>query len=195
LLINSVLKNKNNRKENYKPEHVCPVWMGYLLASPIRELFQNPHTILKPYIREGMKALDIGSAMGFFTIPMAKMVGATGKEVCADLQQKMLGVLEKKSRKAGLSERMELRLCSPGSLNISNIKEELDFELAFAVLHEVPDVSILFKEVYQALKKNGIMLIAEPKGHVNDEHFLATINTAKRVDLFYLACLRLLKVW
>ena len=23
-------------------EHVCPVWVGYLLASPLRKLIQNP---------------------------------------------------------------------------------------------------------------------------------------------------------
>jgi len=45
------------------------------------------------------ESLDIGSAMGFFSLPMAKMVGAEGKVVCVDLQQKMLDVLEKKSAK------------------------------------------------------------------------------------------------
>ncbi|MGD1008220.1 MAG: methyltransferase domain-containing protein [Ignavibacteriaceae bacterium] len=169
------------------PERVCPVWIGYLLASPVRKLFQNPHTILRPYIRKGMKVMDIGSAMGFFSIPMSKIVGATGEVVCVDLQQKMLDVLEKKSRKAGISDRMEFRRCSPGSLEISDIKEEIDFALAFAVLHEVPDVSILFKEVYQAMKKKGIMLIAEPKGHVDEKQFQATINIAKE-NGFILLC-------
>jgi len=160
-------------------ERVCPVWIGYFLASPIRKLIQNPQTILHPYIKEGMKVLDVGSAMGFFSIPMAKIVGTTGKVVCVDLQQRMLDVLEKRSRKAGVFDRMELRQCSPGSLEIRDIKEEFDFALASAVLHEVPDVSSLFKEVYQALKKNGTMLIAEPKGHVDEEHFQATLDAAK----------------
>jgi len=160
-------------------ERVCPVWIGYLLASPVRKLFQNPDTLLAPYVKEGMKVIDIGSAMGFFSIPMAKMVGAGGKVVCIDLQKKMLSVLEKRSRKAGVLDRMELRQCSSGSLEITDLKEEIDFVLASAVLHEVPDVSALFKEVYQALKKNGKMFIAEPEGHVDEKHFQLTLNAAK----------------
>ncbi|MBW1867352.1 MAG: methyltransferase type 11, partial [Deltaproteobacteria bacterium] len=40
-------------------EHVCPVWVGYLLASPLRKIFQNPDKILSDYVKEGMKVLDI----------------------------------------------------------------------------------------------------------------------------------------
>ena len=47
-------------------EHVCPVWVGYLLASPVRKLFDNPEKVLAPYVKEGMTVLDVGSAMGFF---------------------------------------------------------------------------------------------------------------------------------
>jgi ubiquinone/menaquinone biosynthesis C-methylase UbiE len=160
-------------------ERVCPVWIGYLLASPVRKLFQNPETMLRPYLKNGMKVIDIGSAMGFFSIPMAKMVGTTGKVVCVDVQQKMLDVLQKRSLKAGVSGNMEFIHCSPCSLAINNIKEEIDFVLASAVLHEVEDISTLFKEVYRALKINGKMLIAEPKGHVDDAHFQITLNSAK----------------
>ena len=27
-------------------EHVCPVWVGYFLASPLRKLYQDPRKIL-----------------------------------------------------------------------------------------------------------------------------------------------------
>jgi len=57
-------------------EKVCPVWVGYLLASPIRKLFQNPPKILSPYVENGMKVLDIGCVMGFFSLPLARMVGS-----------------------------------------------------------------------------------------------------------------------
>jgi ubiquinone/menaquinone biosynthesis C-methylase UbiE len=164
-------------------ERVCPVWIGYLLASPVRKLIQNPNTILRPYITQGMKVMDIGSAMGFFSIPMARMVGTTGKVICVDVQQKMLDVLEKKSNKAGVSGSIELRLCPENSLGINDINEELDFVLASAVLHEVGDVSKLFKEVYHALKKKGKMLIAEPKGHVDEKNFQKTLSFANEAGL------------
>ena len=58
-----------------KQHHVCPWWIGYLLASPIRRIFQNPEEILSPFIRFGMAVLEPGPGMGFFTIPLARMVG------------------------------------------------------------------------------------------------------------------------
>ena len=65
-------------------EHVCPVWVGYLLASPVRKLIQNPKKLLSPYVEEGMTVLDAGCAMGFFSLPMARMVGPNGKVICGD---------------------------------------------------------------------------------------------------------------
>jgi ubiquinone/menaquinone biosynthesis C-methylase UbiE len=56
-------------------ERVCPFWVGYILASPLRRLIHNPRKILGDYIKSGMTVLDIGCAMGFFSIGMAKMVG------------------------------------------------------------------------------------------------------------------------
>ena len=67
-------------------EHICPWWVGYLLVCPIRRWFQAPDKILSPYITEGMTVLDIGPAMGFFTIPAARMVGYSGKVIAVDVQ-------------------------------------------------------------------------------------------------------------
>jgi ubiquinone/menaquinone biosynthesis C-methylase UbiE len=177
------------------PEHRCPVWIGYLIASPLRKLIHNPDKILLPYITNGMKVLDIGSAMGFFSIPMAKMVGAKGKVICIDVQQKMLDELQKRSLRAGSFDNMEFRLCSSISLGIYNIKDEIDFALAFAVLHEVKNVSALFKEVNRALKKNGKILIAEPQGHVNGSHFHKILNSAAENGFILLNQPKISKCW
>ena len=47
-------------------EHtICPWWVGYILASPIRKLVQDPARMLKPFVRIGMTALEPGPGMGF----------------------------------------------------------------------------------------------------------------------------------
>ncbi len=161
-------------------ESVCPVWVGYFLASPIRKLYQNPGEILKPYLREGMKVIDIGSAMGFFSIPAAKIVGKDGRVICIDLQKKMLERLEKRAVKAKVLNRLELHECTAESLQINRFENQIDFALAFAVLHEMPDLSIVFKEVNAALKIKSKMLIAEPNGHVTEQNFAGTLNAAKK---------------
>ena len=74
-------------------DRVCPWWLGYLLASPIRKLVYDPRSILGAYVKPGMTALDIGCAMGFFSLPLARLAGPRGKIICVDLQEKMLQLL------------------------------------------------------------------------------------------------------
>src|SRR5437868_8621484 len=107
-------------------ERVCPVWVGYLLASPLRKFAPNPDKILSPYVKEGMTVLDIGSAMGFFSIPMAQMVGPEGKVICVDMQEKMLERLQKRAHKAGVADRIETRLCGQDTLRLQDVKGTAD---------------------------------------------------------------------
>ncbi len=158
---------------------VCPVWIGWLLASPVRKLVQNPEKILRPYIKEGMTVIEPGSAMGFFSLPAAKMVGPAGKLVCIDLQEKMLASLRKRATKAGLGDRIECRACNETSLLIDDLAGSIDFAFAIAVVHEVPDQGRFFREIHQALKPGGLMLFAEPKGHVKPADFAQSLLAAE----------------
>jgi len=161
-------------------EHVCPVWAGYFLLNPFRKLGQNPKRILAPYINKGIKTLDFGCAMGFFSLPMARMVGSQGKVICVDVQEKMIKKLNKRANKAGLLDRIETRFCNQSSFGLENLKEQIDFALAFAVAHEVPDVNKLFSAIYETLKPGGKLLMAEPKGHVSEQDFSTTISVAEQ---------------
>jgi len=157
---------------------VCPVWVGYLLASPVRKLLQNPEKILSPYVKQGMKVLDVGSAMGFFSLPLARMVGPNGKVICVDMQEKMIQSLKKRARKAGLSDRIELRICNQNSLCLDGFKEKIDFAFASAVVHEILDASSFFSEIYEGIKRGGKFMVIEPKGHVSEKDFEVSISVA-----------------
>ena len=161
-------------------EKVCPIWVGYLLASPLRKLFVNPQKILSPYVEKGMKVLDIGCAMGFFSLPLAQMVGSKGKVICVDVQDKMISSLEKRARKAGLSNRIETRICHHNSFGLDDLTEEVDFALGSAVVHEVPDASRFFCEIYETMKPTGRFLVIEPKGHVSAKDFEMTVSVAEQ---------------
>ncbi len=158
--------------------HVCPWWLGYLLASPIRRLWQKPEEILRPHIREGMIALDIGSGMGFFTFPMAEMVGPEGRVIAVDLQPKMIKSLKRRAERKGLENRIEARICDENSLNMDDLKGQADFALVMAVVHEVPESNRFFREVHSALKPNGQLLFAEPTGHIDETEFTSSRATA-----------------
>lgn len=165
-------------------ERVCPWWLGYLLASPIRRWFmQPPEKLLGRFVRPGMTVLEPGPGMGFFTLPMAGLTGASGRIVAVDIQTKMLEVLRRKALKRGLLPPIETRLALPDSMRLDDLKGKVDFVLAFAVVHEMPSTESFFAEAAAALKQGGLLLLAEPEGHVNPEAFVAELKAANAAGL------------
>jgi len=165
-------------------EHVCPWWMGYWLASPMRRWWmQSPEKLLTPYVREGMTVLEPGPGMGFFTLPMAGMVGPAGRIVAVDIQAKMLDSLRRRAAKAGVLPRIETRLAQPNSMKLDDLKGAVDFVLAFAVVHEMPSAETFFREAAAALKPGGLMLLAEPAGHITPEGFARELEAARKAGL------------
>lgn len=159
-------------------ERVCPWWLGYLLASPLRRLLDHPVKILAPYVREGMTVLEPGPGMGFFTIELARMVGASGRVVAVDIQSRMIDRLTRRLAKSGLIDRLDARLASPGSMGLADLAGTVDFTLAFAVVHELPDAGRFFAEVAEASKPGALLLLAEPNGHITTSRFEAELRAA-----------------
>ena len=157
---------------------VCPWWLGYFLASPIRRLMMDPVPVVSPYLRPGMTVLEPGPGMGFFTLPMAKMVGNTGRIIAIDLQEKMIARLKKRAGKAGLNNRIDARVAPANSLAVSDLNNQVDFTLAFAMVHELPDQHPFFREIAAASKSGAQLLIAEPSGHVTEHDFQDELRRA-----------------
>ena len=165
------------------PHSVCPWWLGYLLASPLRRLTQNPAEIAAPYVREGMTVLEPGPGMGFFTLELARRVGPSGRVVAVDIQTKMLAVLGRRARKAGLADRIDIRLAQPDSMPLEDLNGKVDFALAFAMVHELPDEVRFFSQMAAALKPGASLLLVEPGGHVKPDEFDAELKIAADAGL------------
>ncbi|MCU0917631.1 MAG: class I SAM-dependent methyltransferase [Planctomycetes bacterium] len=161
-------------------EHVCPVWAGHFLANRLRKLLQNPCRILAPYVRPGQTILDVGSAMGDFSLPMAEMVGPEGKVVCVDVQSGMLKVLRRRATGAGLAERIETHLSTADSIGLRGRDGTFDFALAFTMLHEVGNQANFLREIHQLLKPGAHLLLTEPIQHVSRPEFDRTVSTAQQ---------------
>ncbi len=157
---------------------VCPWWLGYILASPIRRWIQDPDEILRPYVREGMTVLEPGPGMGFFTLALARLVGVSGRVIAVDLQPKMIQGLKRRAAKAKLLDRVDARVPSVDTMGLEDLAGKVDFTLAFAMVHEFPDARRFFAEVARASKPGGLLLLAEPKGHVDDMRFEAELSAA-----------------
>lgn len=159
-------------------KHVCPWWVGYLLACPLRRFAQNPATIVTPYVREGVTVLEPGPGMGFFTLELARQVGPAGRVIAVDVQLRMLAGLKRRLAKTGLAERVDARLGQEDSMGLQDLAGKVDFTLAMAVVHEMPSASRFFAEAAAAMKPGGTLLLAEPSGHVKESLFAAELQAA-----------------
>ena len=154
---------------------VCSADHAGWLVTPLRRLLHDPRRILAGLIAPGLAAIDFGCGPGFFTLPMAEMVGTQGLVVAVDLQDAMLDRVRQRAERAGLASRIRLRRCRADTVG------ELpaaDFALAFFMVHEVPDVERFLGEVAGALKAGGRFLLVEPRGHVPAAAFAATVAVA-----------------
>jgi ubiquinone/menaquinone biosynthesis C-methylase UbiE len=159
--------------------YVCPWWAVPLtIDTPLRRWLHDPQKIVGPYVKPGMTVMDVGCGVGWFSIPMARMVGDHGKVIAVDLQQQMLDMLRKRAEKAGTSARIETHKCEKNRLGVN---AEADFTLVFAMLHEVPDQARLLGEIQKCLKRGGKLLLAEPPIHVSARKFASEAAVAEEV--------------
>jgi ubiquinone/menaquinone biosynthesis C-methylase UbiE len=168
------------KKLLFRHEHVCPWWFCFTFDNFLRKLFHNSEEILRPYVVEGNSILDIGPGMGYFSIPLARMVGEKGKVIVADIQPEMLRALQKRAKKAGVEKRIITHLCKADSLGLDR---PFDFVIAFWMVHEVQNPLALFEEIKSLLKPSGKFLLAEPLLHVNQGMFEKTVKTAESAGL------------
>lgn len=169
--------------ERHTGQHCCPWYLGYFLLNPLRRRRQDPARILATLVREGMTVLEPGPGMGFFTLELARRVGADGRVIAVDVQPRMLKVLARRAAKNALDERIETRLAAGGHMPLTDLHGRVDFVLAFAVVHEMPDSARFFAEIAATLKPGGRMLLAEPIGHVSEAAFAAEIQAGSRNGL------------
>jgi 2-polyprenyl-3-methyl-5-hydroxy-6-metoxy-1,4-benzoquinol methylase len=168
------------KKLLFHHEHVCPWWFCFTFDNFLRKLIHNSKEILRPYVVEGNAVLDIGPGMGYFSIPLARMVGEKGKVIAADIQPQMLEAPRRRARRADVEQQVITHLSKADSLGLNM---QFDFVLAFWMVHEVPNHLAFFEEIRSLLKPSGEFLLSEPILHVNQAMFEKTMETAESAGL------------
>jgi SAM-dependent methyltransferase len=130
-----------------------------------------------------MTVLEPGPGMGFLTLPLAKLVGDSGRVIAVDVQPKMIAGLKRRAAKANLLHRIDARLTSPETLGVDDLAGNVDFTLAYAMVHELPNAASFFVEISQASKPHAKLLLAEPRGHVNEAAFNTELRDAAGAGL------------
>ena len=160
---------------------ICPAEHAGWLSTPVRRLVTDPKRILRGLVQPGAAAVDVGCGPGFFTLPLAEMVGEGGSVIAVDLQAAMLEKVRVRAERKGLAARIRLHQCAADSLDVDG--ERVDFVLAFWMVHEAPDAARLLGEVRGILRDGGRLLLVEPRGHVGAEAFSRTVDHAVAAGL------------
>ena len=154
---------------------VCPWWLIPTFDNPLRRLIHDPEKILEGLVQAGQCAADIGCGMGYFSIPLARLVGEQGRVYAADVQDEMLAGVKRRAIRAGVAERISLQKVGQGRLELP---EKVDFALTFWMVHETPDQKEFFRQVHDVLKPGGRLLLVEPIIHVGPAAFERTLEAA-----------------
>jgi ubiquinone/menaquinone biosynthesis C-methylase UbiE len=154
---------------------VCPAEHAGWLSSPWRKVVHSPRRILRRLAKPGDTVVDLGCGPGFFSLPLAEMVGDAGRVIAVDLQEEMLDKLRFRAEHACLASRIQLHRCTPTTIGLV---AEADFVLAFYMLHEVPDKERFLGEVRGILKEGGRFLLVEPWGEVPAAHYRRSVAAA-----------------
>lgn len=118
----------------------------------------------KAGIKEGQTILDFGCGPGHYTIAAAKMVGANGKVYALDIHPLAVQSVEKKARKAGLTN--ITTILSDRDTGLPD--QSIDIALAYDMIHMVKDKQSLIKELHRVLKQNSILSVLAEHLKVED---------------------------
>ena len=160
--------------------HVCSWRFVRTFDNFFRLWFHDPEKLFGDYVKSGMTVLDIGCGAGFASIGLAKLVGAQGTVVSADLQPEMLEIVKNRAEKQGVAERIKFHQCAADAIGVD---KKFDFINAFWMVHEVPDTQHFLNEVRSYLHPAAKFFVAEPKFHVSDKKFDEMLVIAGQVGL------------
>lgn len=156
----------------------CPVWLGWLveLDNPFAKPAHAKVIVENINLASDMKVIDIGCGPGRVTIPIAKRVGLAGEVTAMDIQP---GMLEKVKEKAKANNINNIKYINAGIGEGKLTRNYYDRALLVTVLGEIPDQKAALKEIFDALKPNGILSVTET---IFDPHFQNREKVVKLTD-------------
>jgi ubiquinone/menaquinone biosynthesis C-methylase UbiE len=125
------------------------------LMSEERRSYQNPLRIARMIgVRKGMTVVDMGCGPGFFTLPLARLVGPKGKVYAVEANRTMLKHLRDNLRKTGANGN-RVRVVHADVSKTGIPSASADIVLLARILHDIEDKKAFLSEVKRICKQGG----------------------------------------
>ncbi|TET42999.1 MAG: class I SAM-dependent methyltransferase [Dehalococcoidia bacterium] len=138
-----------------------------------RDFFLPRKNILKEVgIKPGFQVLDYGCGPGGYIVPLAKLVGESGKVYALDIHplavQKVQDIASKKQL---INVETILSDCKTGLPDKS-----LDVVLLYDAFHHLSDPNRVLKELHRVLKPDGILSLSDH--HMKENEIVAAVTNS-----------------
>ncbi|MBL9125205.1 MAG: class I SAM-dependent methyltransferase, partial [Planctomycetaceae bacterium] len=123
---------------------------------------ENPQKLLDALsIKPGQTVCDLGCGNGYYTLPLAHLVGPAGKVLAVDIQPEMLSLLNARAGEKNLKNIQPI-LSTP--LDPKLPANSVDLILVVDVYHELSYPEQMLRALRQSLKPDGRIVLVEFRG-------------------------------
>ena len=150
-----------------------------------REDEENPDLAMRLIrVQRGSTVADLGAGSGYYTVRLARAVGATGKVYAVDIQQGMLDLLQKSVAREKLTNVVPVL----GGVDDPRLPaNSLDLILMVDVYHEFAQPQAMLQRLKAALKPGGRLVLLEyraedPDVPIRPEHKMTKAQVKLEVE-------------
>jgi SAM-dependent methyltransferase len=129
-------------------------WFLYLPRWPLTAT--RLRAILEP--RSGERLLELGPGVGIYSLPIAGALQPGGRLDALDVQCQMLATLERRARKAGVTN---VVATEGDAQRLPYADCAFDAAYLIGVLGEIPDADAALRELRRVLKPGGRLVVGE----------------------------------
>lgn len=135
----------------------------FVLDNLLRRMVQPPARFLARHVRPGDRAADLGCGPGHFTVPMARLVGDSGRVVAVDFDGSAIARLQRKAARSRIGHLVDARVASAAEIDFVP-SGSLDFVLAEGLLCCMADHDGAVAQIERVLRPEGKAWLSVMKG-------------------------------
>ncbi len=156
---------------------------GWLERPEREDEEQTSRAVAALQLRPGMVAADIGAGSGYYTVRMARAVGAEGRVYATDIQQGMLDIITRRLTRDRLPQIIPVL---SGEDDPKLPPAVLDLALMVDVYHELAEPQAFIRRLKASLKPDGRLVLVEfrkedPSVPIRPEHKMSVAQVRQEL--------------